>query len=95
MIARLLVPLLLSLAFAGFARAAGTAPSDDDMARQCRGELESRLFAGATHGDAFVTDEKIHRDADRVIVRLDLASGEGRTISGSCIFRGGKLFDVK
>ncbi|HWI27785.1 MAG TPA: hypothetical protein VN668_12500 [Stellaceae bacterium] len=94
MTARLLLVLAVLLAAAGMARAA-TAPGDDALVKQCAGELADRLFGSGPRGEASITAQQIRRDGDRTIVALQLASGEGRTIAGSCIFRGGKLFDVK
>lgn len=91
MLSRSLLPLALFLT----TTAAAPAPDEDAMVKQCRGELEERLFGAGTHGDAFVTGQDIQRQPDRTIIHLDLASGEGRRLSGSCIFRDGKLFDVK
>jgi hypothetical protein len=85
----LMLALLLALA------AAAPAPSEDEMVKQCRGELETRLFGDSPHGEAFITAQDVQHQPDRIVVRLDLASGEGRRIAGSCIFREGKLFDVK
>ena len=87
--------LLLMLAMIGEGRAAAPTPGDDDMVSRCRGELEARLFSGGAKGEAFVTAKDIRHEAVRVSVHLALASGEGRTIAGTCIFRDGKLFDVK
>lgn len=87
--------LALVIVFAGGARAAEPAKSEEEMIRRCRGELEERLFGAAAHGEAFITAQDIEHQADRTVIRLDLASGEGRRIAGSCIFHDGKLFDVK
>ena len=95
MISRSLPVLALVLAVAGAARAAAPASGEDEMVRQCRGALEQRLFGDGAHGEAFIAAQTVERRPDRVVVHLDLASGEGRRISGSCIFRDGKLFDVK
>lgn len=95
MILRLLLLLSLPLLLAGVARAAETAQSEDDMVRLCRAQLEDRLFSSGAHGDAFVTAKSVEHRPDSVVVTLDLASGEGRRVKGSCIFRDGKLFDVK
>jgi hypothetical protein len=95
MILRLLLLLSLPLLLAGVARAAETAQSEDDMVRLCRAQLEDRLFSGGAHGDAFVTARSVEHRPDSVVVTLDLASGEGRRVKGSCIFRDGKLFDIK
>ncbi len=86
--------LALVMVLAGGVRAAEPAKSEEEMIRRCRGELEERLF-GAAHGEAFITAQDIEHQADRTVIRLDLASGEGRRIAGSCIFHDGKLFDVK
>lgn len=87
--------LFLLLAMAGDGRAAAPAPGDDALVTLCRGELETRLFSGGVKGEAFVTAQDIRHETERVSVHLALASGEGRTIAGTCIFRNGKLFDVK
>ncbi len=68
---------------------------DNDMIRRCQNALADRLFGGGAHGDSFVTAQEIKRDGERVWIRLQLASGEGRSVSGTCVFRDGKLFDVK
>lgn len=93
MIDRRLAVLSLLIAFAAPVRAA--APDEDALVTQCRDELAPQLFAPGTHGDAFVTAKDVQHQGDRTIVRLSLASGEGRAVSGTCIFRAGKLFDVK
>jgi hypothetical protein len=95
MISRSLLTLVLVLALAAAVRAAAPAQSEDEMVKQCRGELEARLFVDSPHGEAFITAQDVQHQPDRVVIRLDLASGEGRRIAGSCIFRDGKLFDVK
>jgi hypothetical protein len=79
----------------GAAQAGAGADSDDAMVGLCRGELSERLFSGGVHGESFITAQNIQRQGDRIAVRLELASGEGRKIAGTCIFRDGKLFDVK
>ncbi|HXZ00441.1 MAG TPA: hypothetical protein VEI03_10600 [Stellaceae bacterium] len=87
--------LAFALTFAAAARAAEPAGAEEAMVKQCRAELEERLFGTAAHGEAFITAQDIRHEPDRVVIRLDVASGEGRRVSGSCIFRDGKLFDVK
>lgn len=92
---RLRFLLILAPALAGAAHAAEPATSEEAMVKLCQGELDDQLFSGGPRGESFVTAQKIERGSDRVVVRLDVASGEGRRVSGSCIFRDGKLFDVK
>ena len=87
--------LALFLAMTGTGAAAELVKTDDDMIRLCRAELEDRLFAGAAHGETFITAQDVKRDADRAVIGLALASGEGRTLAATCIFRDGRLFDVK
>ena len=89
---RYLLLLLLSLTSA---RAADLAPSDDEMIAACRKELTERLFEAKAHGETFISKHSVERQSERVAVKLDLASGEGRSVSGTCIFRNGKLFDIK
>jgi hypothetical protein len=91
--ARLLCALLLFSSLT--ARAAEPAAGAADYVRLCRAELEDRLFAGAAHGETFIVAQELKEEAGRARLRLDLASGEGRRIGGTCIFRDGKLFDVK
>lgn len=91
---RLVLVLPLLVAAAGMARAA-TSPGEDALVKQCAGELAGRLFGSGPRGEASITAQQVRRDGDRTIVELQLASGEGRTIAGSCVFRDGKLFDVK
>jgi hypothetical protein len=63
------------------------------LVKACQSELEPRLFSGG-HGEAFIAAQQVTHQGERVVVHLDLASGEGRRVSGRCIFRDGKLFDV-
>jgi len=77
------------------ARAADPAPGDDEMVAACRKELTERLFEGKPPGETFISKQSVERQSERVAVKLDLASGEGRSVSGTCIFRNGKLFDIK
>jgi hypothetical protein len=90
----LLLIALMPIA-AGLCRAAGPSMSEEDMIRLCRNELEDRLFAGTAHGETFVVAKELARGAERASLRLELASGEGRKIAGTCVFRDGKLFDLK
>jgi hypothetical protein len=87
--------LLLLVLFLPSARAADPVPSDDEMLATCRKELTERLFEGKAHGESFISKQSIERQTERVIIKLDLASGEGRSVSGTCVFRNGKLFDIK
>jgi hypothetical protein len=91
------LPMVLPplLVLSGLAYAAAPAPDDAALVTQCRNQLAPKLFAGGSPGDAFVTAKAVERQGERIIVRLSLASGEGRAVSGTCIFRDGKLFDVK
>jgi hypothetical protein len=92
---RLLLLLLLAPVLAAAAQAAEPEAGEPAMVKLCQSELEPRLFGGGAHGDAFIAAQSTERTGERVVIHLDLASGEGRRISGSCIFRDGKLFDVK
>jgi hypothetical protein len=92
---RVLLALLLALPLATSARAADTAAGDDDMVKRCSRELEDKLFGANAHGESFVTAKDVRHQGDRISVRLELASGEGRRVAGTCIFKAGKLFDVR
>jgi hypothetical protein len=88
--------LLLLLALLPIAAAAAKPDTGDAaLVKICQGELEPRLFSGDARGEAFIAAEQVEHHGERVVVHLDLASGEGRRVSGACVFRGGKLFDVK
>ena len=87
--------LLLLLLYLPSARAADPTPSDDEMIATCRKELTERLFEGKAHSETFISGRTVERQSERVVVKLDLGSGEGRSLSGTCIFRDGKLFDTK
>ena len=65
------------------------------MVKQCRSELEDRLFAGIAHAETSITAQEVKHDGERVSVRLEVASGEGRSLAGTCVFRDAKLFDVE
>jgi hypothetical protein len=85
----LLVPMMAAAAHAA------DSTSEDKMVKTCQGELEPQLFSGGGHGESFIAAQNIEHRPDRIVIHLDLASGEGRRVSGSCVFRDGKLFDVK
>ena len=87
--------LLFLLLYLPSARAAEPTPGDDVMIATCRNELTERLFEGKSHGETFIAKQSVERQAERIAVKLNLASGEGRSVSGTCIFRNGKLFDIK
>jgi hypothetical protein len=88
--------LLLSLSLVPLVAAAADADKGEAaMVKICQGELEPRLFSGGGHGESFIAAQQVEHQGERVVVHLDLASGEGRRISGACVFRDGKLFDVK
>jgi hypothetical protein len=87
--------ILALLLLAAPVRAAEVTANDDALVKACTGELEDRLFGGGAHGEAFIVAKDIQHQGERTSVHLDLASGEGRKIDGTCIFRSGKLFDVK
>ena len=87
--------LLLLFLSLPLARAADPGPSNDEMIATCRKELTERLFEGKAHGETFISKQSVERQTERIAVKLDLSSGEGRSVSGTCIFRNGKLFDIK
>jgi hypothetical protein len=87
--------LLFFVVCASPAWASDLAPRDDEMIATCRKELTERLFEGKAHGEALISKQSLERQGERVAVRLDLASGEGRSLTGTCVFSDGKLFDIK
>jgi hypothetical protein len=86
---------LVFLALASVSAAADAPASDDALMQSCADELAAALFGGAAHEPAMRIGQSVRHDGIEVLVHLDLASGEGRTISGTCRFRAGKLIDVR
>jgi hypothetical protein len=77
------------------AAAAGTdSRPDADLVADCVREVASRDFAGMPTDHLVVSSSDVKRGATEDLVRIALASGEGRSARATCKFRGGKLFDV-
>lgn len=70
------------------------AEADRPLVDACAHELGERQGGG---GHAFtVTAADLERPNETTVrVKLALTSGEGRLIQGTCVFRNGKLFDVR
>jgi hypothetical protein len=75
--------------------AAGAQRSDDDLIKACAHEVEERLFRGATGHHGTVVASNVTRSEREDLVRVTVASGEGRSASATCRFRGNRLFDVR
>ena len=75
--------------------AAGTESRPDaDLVADCVKEVASRAFEGVPADHLAVASSDVKRGATEDVVRIALASGEGRSARATCKFRGGKLFDV-
>jgi hypothetical protein len=74
--------------------AAGDARPDSDLVTDCVKEVASRDFEGVAADDLLVSSSEVRRGATEDVVRIAVASGEGRNARATCKFRGGKLFDV-
>src|SRR5258708_1562103 len=73
---------------------AGAQP-DSELVAFCAKEAQDRFFEGATADQQLqVSTSEVNRTPTEDIVRVVLASGEGRTLRATCKFRAGKLFDV-
>jgi hypothetical protein len=70
-------------------------PSDADrpLVEACAHELGERQGGG--HAFTVTAMETERPNEATVRVKLALTSGEGRLIQGTCVFRNGKLFDVR
>lgn len=68
--------------------------ADKPLVDACAHELGERQGGG---GHALtVTSTEMERPNETTLrVKLALTSGEGRLIQGTCVFRNGKLFDVR
>ena len=84
-----------ALALLPTAADAATPQDNDALIRLCHEELAGRMSGGAAQGETFVVAQSIQREGERVSIRLEIASGEGRHIAATSVFRNGKLFDVK
>ncbi len=68
--------------------------TDDALVAECAKEAQERFYDGAAGDHLEVASRAVTRGAAEDVVKLALASGEGRTVRATCKFRGGKLFDV-
>lgn len=70
------------------------AEADKPLVDACAHELGERQGGG---GHAYtVTAADMERPNETTVrVKLALTSGEGRLVQGTCVFRNGKLFDVR
>jgi hypothetical protein len=68
--------------------------SDDELVADCAKEARERFYDGAAGDHLEVASRTVTRGAAEDVVKLALASGEGRTVRATCKYRGGKLFDV-
>ncbi len=67
---------------------------DGELIAECAKEVRDRFLDGAGEESIATSSSKVDRDRDEEVVRIALASGEGRTVRATCKFRSGKLFDV-
>jgi len=92
-----LVLSTLALLGAGAAAAAATpvdgTQGNDALAAACARAIGER-YLEAAEGHIAIVGQVITRTVAEDQVKLTVATGEGRTISATCTFRGGKLFDV-
>jgi hypothetical protein len=90
-----LAVLILAGASLRDAAAAGTEMRPDaELVADCVRELASRAFEGVPADHLAVSSSEVKRGGTEDLVRVALASGEGRSARATCKFRGGKLFDV-
>ncbi|WP_448206697.1 hypothetical protein [Azospirillum sp. sgz302134] len=94
------VALVLLLGLLGLGMAASpalaqqpAAEADKALVDACAHELGERQGGG--HAMTVTSTEMERPNETTVRVKLSLTSGEGRLIQGTCVFRNGKLFDVR
>ena len=69
---------------------------DRALVETCAHELAERQGSGGQGHAYTVSATEMERPNDTTVrVRLALTSGEGRLVQGTCVFRNGKLFDVR
>jgi hypothetical protein len=86
--------VLLTLTTLGAAHGAEPPRPDGELVAECTREIGERFLDAADAGHLLVSHQEITRGESEDRVKLTVASGEGRTASALCKFRGGKLFDV-
>lgn len=87
--------ILAALCLPRGADAAGAESRPDaDLVADCVREVASRAFEGVAPDHLLVSSSEVRRGEAEDVVRIALASGEGRSARATCKFRGGKLFDV-
>jgi hypothetical protein len=74
---------------------AGAQRPDAELIAACAQEAEERLFKGVSGHHGAVVASGLTRSEREDLVNVTVASGEGRSISVTCKFRGGRLFDVR
>jgi len=84
----------LVLAALSSSRGADAARPDADLVADCVKEVASRAFEGVAAEHLLVSSSEVSHGETEDLVRIVLASGEGRSARATCKFRGGKLFDV-
>ena|SRR5450432_100598 len=91
-----LAALILALAWLprGTVAASAEVRPDADLVADCAKEVASRAFEGVAADHLLVSSSEVRRGETEDVVRIALASGEGRSARATCKFRGGKLFDV-
>jgi hypothetical protein len=87
------VLILLTLTL-GAAYGAEPLRPDGELVAECTREIGERFLDAADAAHLLVSHQEITHGESEDRVRLTVASGEGRTASALCKFRGGKLFDV-
>ena len=78
----------------GTSAAGAEARSDADLVADCLSEVASRAFEGVAADHLLVSTSEVRHGEAEDVVRIAVASGEGRSARATCKFRGGKLFDV-
>jgi hypothetical protein len=77
----------------GIASAAAETPDDTALVAQCAHEVADR-FLGAATDHVEIAHQEVARGPAEDRVKVTVATGEGRSATATCKFRGGKLFDV-
>ncbi len=68
--------------------------ADKPLVDACAHELGERQSGGG-HAYTVTAADAERPNETTVRVKLALTSGEGRLVQGTCVFRNGKLFDVR
>jgi hypothetical protein len=89
---RLAVPILCALLIPG---AYAAEQGDKQLIDLCVNELKARQPPEEVQGNTQLVDSSVQRLERQIEVRVQVTEAEGRSLTGRCIIRNGKVFDFR